>query len=469
MSLDAPLRPPPGQLTSVMRAARLPSELPRALRVALIENGHVVDERTFAEPERITLGPSERSTFLVVSPAIGRGLTLFVPATGGYSLHLPPGATGKIATGGRAVDLAHLDGATLHLTGDARGRLCIGDATVLFSLESLPPAVARAVLPISVRRGGEIDWTLALVAAMSFLFHFGALGSLYSDWADPPVDEGIAIASLVESVRDLPTPPEVETNEAPESKSSPETKADASVAPVKGKSERRAHDRSDAADNAARTARSAAERSAAADSALSSELASLDIQMHGALGAPGASTDRVLRDGEVPFDRLNDAAEREGRVGAGGLATLGHGGSVGRGRRSLEDLGDRGTGDAPATAGTSRRGDGPKAGATSAPLPPTGITEVPGAEGVIAGLTAGYRRCYQNGLDREDPTMRGRVGVTIRIGPNGEVLSASPSAGGNLSASVIGCIQKKTMGGQFSPPKSGGTVTLFVPVMLEHQ
>lgn len=462
MSLDAPLRSHPGQLTSVMRAARPPTEVARALRVAVIEDGHVVDERTFAEPERITLGPSERSTFLLVSPAIGRGLTLFVPAGDGYTLHVPHGATGKIATVGGPIDLAHAEAATLHITGDARGRLSIGGATLLFSFEPVPPAVARAVLPMSVRRGAEIDWTLALVAAMSFLFHFGALGSLYSDWADPPVDEGIAIASLVEAVRDLPAPPPVETSEAPETEVTPETKIE-KVSIVQKKADVRSQKRSDTSDGAARTAK------AAADAALSSELASLDIQMNGVINSQGVSTDRVLQSGEVPLDRLNEAANRDTKVSAGGLAVLGSGGSVGRGDRTLGDLGNRASGDGPTAAGTSRRGDGPKADGTTAPPPPTGIGEVPGAQSVIAALTARYRRCYQNGLDREDPSMRGRVGVTIKIGPNGEVMSASPKVSGNLSSSVVGCIQGKTMGAQFSKPLSGGTATLFVPVVLDHQ
>ena len=48
---------------------------------------------------------------------------------------------------------------------------------------------------------------------------------------------------------------------------------------------------------------------------------------------------------------------------------------------------------------------------------------------VVAGMAAGFRRCYNNGL-KEDPNMKGSVRVTARIGPNGEVLSASASGGG---------------------------------------
>ena len=34
----------------------------------------------------------------------------------------------------------------------------------------------------------DIDWTTTIIAAFSFLFHFGAVGSIYSDWMDPIVD-----------------------------------------------------------------------------------------------------------------------------------------------------------------------------------------------------------------------------------------------------------------------------------------
>ena len=56
----------------------------------------------------------------------------------------------------------------------------------------------------------DIDWTTTIIAAFSFLFHFGAVGSIYSDWMDPIVDDEVDVAALLESVKQLPPPPAVE-------------------------------------------------------------------------------------------------------------------------------------------------------------------------------------------------------------------------------------------------------------------
>lgn len=80
---------------------------------------------------------------------------------------------------------------------------------------------------------------------------------------------------------------------------------------------------------------------------------------------------------------------------------------------------------------------------------------------VVAGLTAGFRRCYQKGL-REDPKMKGSVLVTARIGPAGEVLSAIPS-GRDLSSAVLACVAARVSSAQFSPPE-GGSATIGIPV-----
>ena len=68
-------------------------------------------------------------------------------------------------------------------------------------------------LPVSVKAGlaSDIDWTMTIIAAFSFLFHFGAVGAIYSDWMDPVVDDEVNVARLLDSVKQLPPPPPVET------------------------------------------------------------------------------------------------------------------------------------------------------------------------------------------------------------------------------------------------------------------
>lgn len=99
-----------------------------------------------------------------------------------------------------------------------------------------------------------------------------------------------------------------------------------------------------------------------------------------------------------------------------------------------------------------------------APIGSTAVVggDVDNAAKVVAGMSAGFRRCYIRGLS-QDPNMKGALKVTARVGPNGEVLSATPSGGAGLSSPVISCVVARVQSAQFSPP-SGGGATIVIPV-----
>ena len=89
---------------------------------------------------------------------------------------------------------------------------------------------------------------------------------------------------------------------------------------------------------------------------------------------------------------------------------------------------------------------------------------VANANTVVAGMAAGFRRCFNKGL-QEDPAMKGTVRVTAKIGKGGEVVSATPSASGTLSKTVVDCVSARISSAQFSPPV-GGLATLVIPVSM---
>lgn len=92
----------------------------------------------------------------------------------------------------------------------------------------------------------------------------------------------------------------------------------------------------------------------------------------------------------------------------------------------------------------------------------TGAGNVANASDVVAGMGQGFRRCYNLGLTA-DADMKGSVRVTAKIGPSGEVVSAVPSGGGGLSASVISCVVARVSSARFAPPNGGGA-TVVIPV-----
>ena len=63
--------------------------------------------------------------------------------------------------------------------------------------------------------------------------------------------------------------------------------------------------------------KNAGQMSEARKAAISNELSSLDLGMLASLNSKGASTDRVLRDGNVNMQLMNDAAASNNGAGKG--------------------------------------------------------------------------------------------------------------------------------------------------------
>jgi hypothetical protein len=183
-----------------------------------------------------------------------------------------------------------------------------------------------------------------------------------------------------------------------------------------------------AAPEPAATATASAAAAASVDlraAAIASELADLDLRMVAALKSDGP--------------RPSSAPPLARAASGGALASLGGAAQVGAAAAVRGPVGIASLGGASVSGGT-----------------------VANAPAVVAGMAAGFRRCFAKGL-QADPTMRGSVRITARIGPNGEVLSASPSGGGGLSGAVIGCVAARVASAQFAPPE-GGSATIVVPV-----
>jgi hypothetical protein len=72
-------------------------------------------------------------------------------------------------------------------------------------------------------------------------------------------------------------------------------------------------------------------------------------------------------------------------------------------------------------------------------------------------------RCYDNAL-AQDPTLRGKVSIAVRIGSNGQACSAGVASNELVSApSVANCVAGYFRGQAFPSPK-GGCVDVNIPI-----
>lgn len=445
-----------GRMTAVMRAVRA-EDAETILRVAIVERGRVVDERLVEPGVAVAVGRQGGLSPLPDEPTD----TLFAVEGSGWRL-----CCGAV-NGGRLARLEELptNGDVL-LVRDDRGRLVVGERTILFQLTEAVPKPPVATLPPAMMDGLAIDWTTTVVAAFSFLLHFFAVALVYSDWLDPRVDEDDFVASLVETTRVLPAPPLLERPRAPSPSALPE--AGVTSTPKRGRGSVEIRRGTSAGRRAERSGPTSGDARAAE---IAAELAALDVDMLTALSDGGPATNEIFDGTNVPSLLLDDAAASDRAVrqgGADGLALRGDGSDQvrpGAERRRLSDL-DR---------GTERRGDAETAGDSRDVAAPVGTTIVGGtgqsggnivnASAVVARMRGRFRACYQAGLER-DPTLQGSVSLVAKVGQSGEVVSVS-GGGGGLGA-IVPCLKAVVRSGGFSPPE-GGMGLVSISIIFRHQ
>jgi hypothetical protein len=449
-------------MTSVMRAV-MPTG-PKVLRIGLVQGGRVIEERIIKQRTHVTVGPTEKNVFVVLAPNVPPSFRLFELVGNDYCLNFFDGMAGRVALPTGISDLAVLKGQArrtaqgayqVKLTEDSRGKVVVGDTTFLFQFVAPPPVQPKPQLPVSVTRGATgIDWPTTMIAAVSFLLHFMALGAVYSDWLDPLVEDEVNLAALMDSMRSMPAPPPVET---PDTDVTANSDADAKAAEKAG----------GGADKKAGGGK-AGPMTASQAAALSHDMDQMAMATLGVLAAGGSATHDVLKGGEVPTGALDQAAASGVGVGAGfGDLRLGSGGGTirpGAAGGGLGDIGTTGRG-AEESSGKAKVVKGPTGNASVGGAAVAG-GEVSNASRVVAGMRAGFRNCYNREL-AQNPDAQGSIRLSITVGPGGEVQNVQAAPSGNLG-SAVACVQARARSAQFDPPK-GGSAVIQVPVTFVKQ
>jgi hypothetical protein len=456
----------PGQMTVAMRAMR-PSSGPKVLRIGLVVGGRIVEERVVKRRGTVTVGASEESSFVLRAEVPGP-FKLFERVGADYHLNFTDAMTGRVALANGVSDLATLRGQAervgrgyrVRLTEDARGKVTLGDATFLFQFVLPLPAPARPRLPLAVKGGlaSAIDWRLTMIAALSFLAHFGLVGAMYSDWSDPIVDEEITAGFLERVERTLP-PPEPEP--APPEAQPTDTPTEAPAPDV-------AHHAVTPAPRPATPTEAQPPKAHDID-ALMDVVAKLNIATLTAIDRSNTHLAAALKPGDsVAPVNLNELGDKSLAVNnAPGLLNMPS--SAGpihpsdQGPR-LQDM--RPQSDVDVThAGPAR----PVVVPVDVELEhPIQTVPVANAEATIRRLIhPGAKRCYQKGLE-SDASQAGKITILIKVAPSGEVDSASVAGNSGLSAGVAACIVGVAKRAKFDPPGGGGSM-LSVPFSFVRQ
>lgn len=157
---------------------------PRILRIGILLGGKIVEERLIRERTAVSIGQSMKNTFSIPIEGLPLEFTLFALDDGKYYLRFLNNMDGRLSdSGGQVNTLDALKGRGAQQQGEywqvpvsdsSRGKLSLGDLTILFQFVTEPPRQPKPMLPASVRGtfADRIDPRLSVILGISLIAHF---------------------------------------------------------------------------------------------------------------------------------------------------------------------------------------------------------------------------------------------------------------------------------------------------------
>lgn len=471
----------PGAMTMAMQAVQVRPSGPKVLRIGVIQGGKIVEERIVRQRETVTVGSSERNHFIV--PGMPPRFELFQLVGADYILNFTADMRGRVGLPGGVQELEQLraSGAArnagthwqVKLSDTSRGKVVIGDTTLLFQFVVPPPVQPRPQLPAAVVGGfiAGIDWLFTAFVMFSFMSHFGFI--IFLENADWPIQP--TLATIDDRVADMifnePEPPpepqeEVPTEEAPTeeaeevAETTPQPRGESSSAPSETPGQRQ-----ERADSEARMA-------------VEEATAQVDQLLLGALSSEGGAFADVLAGGAVTGSAEDILAQAEGvgvatSSGGGTLRERSGGGRVGGGQDGLGGLA------AVKGGATEARSEGGavqerqvrgrfRAPADAEDESGSGDFDVRAVTAMIRTRQSAIRACYEREL-RNDPTLAGRIKVQLTIQESGSVTGVRAIENTMGNDAVAECVTRVVGGFRFNPGPDGGSVTYAFPFIFDPQ
>lgn len=156
---------------------------PKILRIGIVQGGRIVEEKLIRVRRNVSLGQHARNTFVIPSAYLPKAYTVLEVTGDTYTLRFTEGMDGRVTVGGKVrtfIQVKQIGAAKkvgefyhLRLETDARGKVVVGDVTLLFQFVAAPPVRPKARLPSFIRGGvmGRWDWGYASIVSGTFAVH----------------------------------------------------------------------------------------------------------------------------------------------------------------------------------------------------------------------------------------------------------------------------------------------------------
>ncbi len=472
--------PRPGAMTMAMQAVQIKPSGPKVLRIGLIQGGRIVEERVIRKRETVTVGSSEKSHFVIHTEGMPARFELFQLVGNDYILNFTDIMTGRVGLPGGVQDLAQMrtSGAArnagthyqVKISDNSRGKVVMGNVTLLFQFVVPAPVQPRPQLPAAARAGfvRSIDWLFTAFMVFTFMSMFGFI--VYLENADWPIDEGLSamsdeIAKMIFEEPPPPPPPEnkadkADDQQAEDKSAKPEPKE---KAPAKEAKAEPSPDKAEAEQQAVaeKSARIAQEASQAAEALI---VGALSADTGGALAD-------VLAGGAVTGNAQDILSQAMGvgvakSASGGDLRTRG-GGASGSGVAGLGGLARKeGTtgavGEGSAVAERTVHG---KVQAQEADMSGAGDFDANLVVQTIKTRLRAIQMCYEQQL-RRNPSLAGKVTVEFTIEQRGNVTGVRVKENTTNDPAVGSCVADTVSRFRFNPGPQGGSVTFAYPFVF---
>ncbi len=443
----------------------------KILRIGVIQGGRIIEERFFRKRETITVGESPRCTFILPFSElpIPKLYPLFVVKNNRYELQYNKAISGKISVGSDVADLGQLASSgkakskgnafLVSLDDTMRGKVTIGEVTILFQFVQAPPLPAKPKLPSSIRGGWvkSIDWVYVGVLFTSFIMHAGLFGyaSTY------PIPKTVALDMVAERfakiiATDMPKMEKEEVTlegegEGAKKEEDAKPKGDKKKEDAgKAKKEMSAQERAEAA--ARRKAEIAKKVAGAGLVAL--------LTAKGPAGEGGmvALADTLSEGGR--FGNIDDMMQGVTGLGIAEKATeRGRRGGGGGGPESKE-ISNVGVGEGGKADLAGRAEKTIKASASLGSLDVDGALDSSAIKRVVKRNLPSIKHCYEQEL-RRNPKLAGKVTVEFTVAVTGAISGTEVVSSSLNNRAVEGCIVKTIRRWRFPKPEDGDVIITY--------
>jgi hypothetical protein len=473
-------RTPVGSMTKAMNAVRTDAMGPKVLRIGVLTDARISEERVVRENETVTIGTHPSCTIVVTGPDAPEKHTLFARRDGRWSLSFAPKLEGRALVDGKVRALTELFGAETQLSLDdgARGKVTLAGVSVLFQFVAPPPVAPKPQLPQAILHKPlrEQDWRYNACLAGFMALGFAGMG--YVEYGYDPEVEAVDIREEVRLVRLESRPAESEPTPS-EAANASETPSNATPTPSPNRNSTRNQN------TTRNTAPSTSRQSD--DQRVNAALRSADRAAEAAMRALDNSTDfraianaidgnrsavAMLRNGQALMDGsvealanstgIRTATNNNANIGRTGLlaSNAPNGNTLGRPGR-IDGPGEIATTTAPREERIIRTRVTTSGPTIEDPVPGTPTNEI---VAVFRRNIGGVQSCYTRAL-RNNPDLRGRIEISFSIGTTGRVIG-SPRVSGIANADELNsCVAGRVRTYVF-PVLEEATPVMF-PVTLE--